>query len=64
LEGPLGGGRGTVDPDSFVAGFCTWSGTSFAAPVLAGRFLAGLVESGADDTVKARSPLIGLGRSE
>ena len=64
LEGPLGGGRGTVDPDSFVAGFCTWSGTSFAAPVLAGRFLAGLVESGADDTVKARSPLIGLGRSQ
>jgi subtilisin family serine protease len=30
-------GRETMDPDDFSAGFGTWSGTSFAAPVLAGE---------------------------
>lgn len=35
--------RGTIDPDRYLGGFATWSGTSFAAPVLAGRFLAALV---------------------
>jgi len=29
--------RASIDPDSFVSGFATWSGTSFAAPVLAGQ---------------------------
>jgi len=31
------GWRGTIDPDDFSAGFGVWSGTSFAAPVLAGE---------------------------
>ena len=31
--------RSTIDPDDFSGGFATWSGTSFAAPVLAGQFL-------------------------
>ncbi len=54
--------RGTVDPDSFVAGFSTWSGTSFAAPVLAGRYLARLAAKPVPRSVKAREPLLGLGR--
>ncbi len=29
--------RATIDPDDFSGGFGTWSGTSFAAPVLAGQ---------------------------
>ena len=60
--GPGNTRRGTVDPDSFVAGFSTWSGTSFAAPVLAGRYLARLAEKEVARTVSARRPLIGLGR--
>ncbi|GAB2505964.1 hypothetical protein GCM10027063_51450 [Promicromonospora xylanilytica] len=34
--------RQSLDPDNFVGGFGTWSGTSFAAPTLAGE-LAGAV---------------------
>jgi subtilisin family serine protease len=37
--------RSSVDPDDFRSGFGTWSGTSFAAPVLAGE-LAGFIASG------------------
>ena len=38
------GVRSTIDPDNFRSGFGTWSGTSFAAPILAGeiaQWLAG-----------------------
>jgi subtilisin family serine protease len=34
--------RESVDPDDFTGGFATWSGTSFAAPLLAGRIAAHL----------------------
>jgi hypothetical protein len=37
--------RATIDPDDFRSGFATWSGTSFAAPVLAGDLAACLNES-------------------
>ncbi|MFD7309991.1 S8 family serine peptidase [Promicromonospora sp. NPDC059942] len=37
------GGRESVDPDDFTGGFATWSGTSFAAPVLAGELAKALV---------------------
>jgi subtilisin family serine protease len=30
--------RESLDPDDFVGGFAVWSGTSFAAPILAGVF--------------------------
>lgn len=42
----LGRRRATIDPDDYSSGFATWSGTSFAAPVAAGRYLAALVDAG------------------
>ena len=40
----------TLDPDDFSAGFGVWSGTSFAAPVVAGRLAQALLDSdGFDD---------------
>ena len=35
--------RSALDPDDFSSGFGVWSGTSFAAPVLAGELAAALV---------------------
>ena len=35
--------RSTVDPDDYSAGFAVWSGTSFAAPVLAGQIASQLL---------------------
>jgi hypothetical protein len=41
------GSRETIDGDDFSSGFAAWSGTSFAAPLLAARFAQAM----ADDTV-------------
>jgi subtilisin family serine protease len=41
---PAGEWRSTLDPDDYSAGFAVWSGTSFAAPVLAGQIAAQLLE--------------------
>ncbi|HEU0086685.1 MAG TPA: S8/S53 family peptidase [Pseudonocardiaceae bacterium] len=41
---PKGGDRCTIDPDDFSGGFGTWSGTSFAAPLLAGRLAQALID--------------------
>ncbi len=52
----LAGGlrRATIDPDDFHAGFATWSGTSFAAPILAAEIASCLWESkGLDDSAPA-----------
>ena len=37
-------GRASIDPDDYASGFGIWSGTSFAAPVLAGEIAAHLFE--------------------
>jgi subtilisin family serine protease len=36
--------RASIDPDDFHAGFGVWSGTSFAAPILAGELAQALVD--------------------
>jgi len=38
------GHRATIDIEGFQGGFATWSGTSFAAPVLAGEIAAELLD--------------------
>ncbi|MEL7975503.1 S8 family serine peptidase [Isoptericola sp. F-RaC21] len=38
------GYRTTVDPEGFQGGYATWSGTSFAAPVLAGEIASALID--------------------
>ena len=62
FTGPNETVRATVDPDSFGSGFATWSGTSFAAPVLAGQYLARLVAEKAVRKFDVRRDLMGLGR--
>ncbi len=60
LVQPDGQPRGTIDPDSFSSGFATWSGTSFAAPVLAGRYAAALSAAGCPGGPEERRKLIPL----
>lgn len=63
--GPPGRVRGGIDPDGFDSGFASWSGTSFAAPVLAGMYLRRLVEAGFPDSEGRRALLpIGRGRAD
>lgn len=40
--------RATIDLDDYSSGFGVWSGTSFAAPVLAGQLAQALVAQGTD----------------
>lgn len=49
------GTRSTVDPDSLASGFASWSGTSFAAPVLAGQYLRALAAAGFPPIPERRS---------
>jgi len=44
-------GRESIDPDDYSSGFGIWSGTSFAAPVLAGEIAAHLVGQGGLDDI-------------
>ena len=36
--------RSSIDMDDYAGGFASWSGTSFAAPVLAGELAQNLLE--------------------
>ncbi|GII98728.1 subtilase family protein [Sediminihabitans luteus] len=49
------GVRATIDPDGFDGGFATWSGTSFAAPVLAGELAASILAARTGGTGAERS---------
>ena len=51
--------RSTIDPDDFTSGFATWSGTSFAAPILAGELAQELAEGNqlAADSVEVSEAL-------
>jgi subtilisin family serine protease len=44
VDVPGDGVRSTIDPDNFHSGFGTWSGTSFAAPILAGELAQCLLD--------------------
>jgi subtilisin family serine protease len=52
----MGRRRTSLDPDDFSSGFGLWSGTSFAAPLMAGRIAQHLLGNGApgstEDDVK------------
>ena len=48
-------GREAVDPDDYSSGFGIWSGTSFAAPVLAAEVATHLVAQGDLDDTSAAS---------
>jgi subtilisin family serine protease len=53
--------RTTPDPDAYASGFATWSGTSFAGPVLAGEIARALV-SDPDLTTIDRGACVARGR--
>jgi subtilisin family serine protease len=46
VPGSTNPARGSIDLDDYSRGFGTWSGTSFAAPALAGDIAAYLVANG------------------
>ena len=52
--------RATIDPDDFSGGFGTWSGTSFAAPLLAGQLARHIAADSAVTSVD-RSAAVGRG---
>jgi hypothetical protein len=46
--------RASIDPDDFSGGFGVWSGTSFSAPVIAGRLAASIDAYGPAPTLPDR----------
>jgi len=60
--GRTGQRRSVVDMNDFRGGFAAWSGTSFAAPVLAGDYLQRLSAEGFPHRISDRRNLLPLGR--
>jgi subtilisin family serine protease len=58
IIGPGNRVRSTIDPDQYSGGFGLWSGTSFAAPVVAGDFLAGLAALAPQASLKERRAIV------
>ena len=61
VRGPRGTLRSSFDPDDY-RGYSVWSGTSFAAPVLAGRYLTSLRREGFPPGINDRRALLHVGR--
>ncbi|MNW61930.1 hypothetical protein D3C74_400260 [compost metagenome] len=55
------GNRATIDPEGFQGGFASWSGTSFAAPVLAGELASYLLDDSAADPTSPSALVPGEG---
>ena len=53
--------RATPDPDAYASGFATWSGTSFAGPVLAAEIARALLDE-QDLTTLDRDTFVARGR--
>ncbi|MTD16794.1 S8 family serine peptidase [Nakamurella sp. YIM 132087] len=62
-RGVRGHTRSAADPDDFVSGFASWSGTSFAAPALAGQYLTALRAAGYPAGAAARREHVPIGRT-
>jgi hypothetical protein len=63
LPSPGSRSRSALDPDNFTSGFASWSGTSFAAPILAGKYLSALCDVPGPISVGYRRQLIMAQRS-
>jgi serine protease len=53
--------RESIDPDDYTGQFAVWSGTSFAAPLFAGRIAAELLVGGIDPAHDSRADALSRG---
>ena len=53
--------RESIDPDDYTGQYAVWSGTSFAAPLFAGRIAAELLRGGIDPAHDTRADAVSRG---